>query len=665
MTNLRALVVMGVLLASFVAQGQEACGDTDIKRAKKSYDAGMKELRNRNSGAAQIHFQKALEQDNDYAHAHWRLGRIYVQQLRTRDAEFHLKKVISLCPDYNAEVYLMLARIAYGKEDYTGAIPYLEEFLKDLDRIKRDSDYDLAVSLLDQAKFLSGIMQQKVPFAPYKVMDISTGEDEFLAIISPDGELILFTRRIKTQPGKGAVSWSERYQELLLSANRVNGKFEQGEVMPAPFNTSGNQGGVTITALNDEVFITICNTIRLENKMAYNNCDIYYTRLIYDAWMPLEKVDGEEINMDHTWESQPTVSADGKTMYFVSDRPGGHGGSDIYVTYRHAEGKWGKPVNLGPAVNTPGNEKTPFIHTDSQTLYFSSADHVSETDSVFPGHPGLGGYDIFFTRYQEGRWIKPVNIGYPINTVADELGFFVSTDGTTGYFSSNKIEGSGGYDLYAFDLYPEARPQKVLFIKGEVKDEYDMPVPDTKIELKNVATDEIIDVHIDPISARYVAIALFESDFVLTVKKPDHMYQSRLIDRDSAMYDAPVEISFELQKVETGKTYQLHDIYYASNSAYINEKSKYILNEFVIFLQENPRIKVAVHGHTDNVGDDGMNLDLSKRRAQAVYDYLLNKGVPSSRLTWQGYGKLKPVADNSTEEGRAKNRRTEFVISGN
>lgn len=659
-----SLLITFVLLMSLVAPAQDDCGGTDIKRAKKSYDAGMKELRNRNSGAALQHFLKALDHDNDYADAHWRIGRMYAQQMRTRDAEFHLKKVVSICPDYNPDVYLMLARIAFGRDDYQAAVPYLDAFLKDPDKIKRDSDYELGLTMYDQARFLAGIMQQKVPFAPYKVMDISTPEDEFLAIISPDGELVLFTRRIKLDPGRGAVSWSERYQEYLFSAQRVNGVFDKGEVMPAPFNTLGNQGGVSITALNDEVYITICNTIRLANNMAYNNCDIYYTRLIYDSWQPLEKVDGEEINHDHTWESQPSVSADGKTLYFVSDRPGGYGGSDIYVTYKDAEGRWGKPKNLGPSVNTPGNEKTPFIHTDSQTLYFSSSDRIEQGDTVYPGHQGVGGYDIFFSRFQDGKWIKPVNLGYPINTNADELGFFVSTDGTTGYFSSNKIEGSGGYDLYAFELYPEARPQKVLFIKGEVKDENDMPIPDTKIELKNVITDEVIDVHIDPITSRFVAIALFQNDFVLTVKKEDHMFQSRLIDKDSAMYETPTEISFEMQKVETGKTYQLHDIYYATNSATINDKSKFILNEFVVFLKENPRIRVAVHGHTDNIGDDAMNLELSKKRAQAVYDYLIQKGISPSRLTWQGFGKNKPVADNSSEEGRAKNRRTEFVISG-
>jgi len=663
----KAVIVLLLVLplSPIPIQGQHnECRGSENSRARKSYDRGTKALRDRNTSGAINHFYKALELDEGYVDAHWRLGRIYYNQFRVADAERHLQQVIALCAGYNAEVYLMLARIAYGRDDYKATIGFLESFLSDIDKIRRDSDYELGLQLFDQAKFLHKIMNHKVPFAPYKVMDISSPDDEYLAIISHDGELVLFTRRIKAQAGRGAVNWTEKYDEVFKIARHKNGKFERGEPMPAPFNTLGNQGGGTITARNDEIFITICNIITLPEGMVYNNCDLYTTRLIYDEWTPLEKIDGEDVNRDNTWESQPSISADGKTLYFVSDRSEGYGGADIYAVHRDEQGSWGKAYNLGATVNTAGSEKTPFIHTDSQTLYFSSSDRVDERDSVYPGHRGLGGYDIFFTRYSDNAWSKPENLGYPINSEADDLSFFVSTDGKTGYFSSNKIEGSGGYDLYAFDLYPEARPQKVLFLKGEVTDEYNVPLPDTKIELRNLATDEVIDIEIDPISARYVAIAVFESDFVLTVKKPDHIYQSRLIERDSTIYDAPAEINFEVDKVESGKTQQLHDIYFATASADLNPKSLFILNEFIIFLEDHPGVKVAIHGHTDNVGDAAMNMELSNQRAKTVYNYLIENGISPKRLAWKGFGMTKPVADNNTAEGRAKNRRTEFLITG-
>jgi outer membrane protein OmpA-like peptidoglycan-associated protein len=664
--QLYSLFLLLVMVAgTFGVYGQENCKGTDNRRAQQSYDRAIKALRNRNTGQAIDYLYNALEHESDFADAHWRLGRIYYNQYRVAEAEMHLKRTTAICPDYNAEVYFMLARIAYGREDYPATIPLLEEFLKDVDRIRRDSDYDNAVQMLEQARFLSRIMGNRVPFDPYKVKEISTPDDEYLTIISHDGELALFTRRVQAPQGRGAISWSERYVEIFKVAHRENGSFSRGEAMPAPFNTFGNQGGATINALNDEIFITICNNLTLPSGIVYNNCDIYHSRLVYDEWTPLEKLQGDDINRDDTWESQPSVSADGQTLYFVSDRPGGYGGSDIYAVHKNPDGTWGRPVNLGPRVNTPGHEKTPFIHTDSQTLYFSSSDLIGDNDSVSFGHKGLGGYDIFFTRMQDnGSWSRPVNLGYPINSTGDDLSFFVSTDGTTGYYSSNKIEGSGGYDLFAFDLYPEARPQKVLFIKGEVTDEYEVPVPDTKIELKNVLTDEVIEVAVDPINARYVAIAVFNSDFVLTVKKPDHIYQSRFIDKDSAAFQAPAEINFGLERVVSGKTHTLHDIYFATASADLSEKSLFMLNEFIEFLNDHPTVKVAIQGHTDNVGDAAMNLELSNQRARAVYDYLILNDIRSNRLSWKGYGMTRPVTDNTTAEGRARNRRTEFLITG-
>jgi outer membrane protein OmpA-like peptidoglycan-associated protein/tetratricopeptide (TPR) repeat protein len=660
---LHTVLFICLIVPMGLAAQENPCKGTSNRKAKKSYDSAMDAIRERRSGAAVIQLQKALELDEEYADALWRLGQLHFNQLRGRESEYYLKQLITLCPDYNAEAYFLLARIAYGKEDFSTAIPHLEKFLSDVDKIRSDRDYDNAVVMLEQAKFLREIRGETRPFNPQKVKDISTDDDEYLAIISPDGELAFFTRRTKAQPGMGAISWTEKYKEEFMMATRVNGHFDRGEAMPAPFNLMGNEGGATITARNDELYFTICSNIKIDN-IVYNNCDIYYTRNVYDQWNPLEKLDINGISLENTWESQPSISSDGKTLYFASDRPGGYGGTDIWVVEKDANNEWGSPRNLGPRINTPGNEKTPFIHTDSQTLYFSSSDWVDEKDSLHLGHKGLGGYDIFYTRYSNAIWSKPVNIGYPINSEADDLSFFVSTDGTTGYFASNKIEGAGGYDLFGFDLYHEARPQKVLFVKGEVKDENDIPVPDTKIELKNTITEEIINVEVDAITARYVAIAVFEADFVLTVKKPDHIYQSRFIDKDSATFNAPVEINFEIEKVETGKSYQLHDIYFATNSAQLSAKSLFILNEFIDFLKDNNSIRVDIHGHTDDVGDDTFNMDLSKRRAQAVYDYLVSKGIPSRRLSYKGFGKTRPVADNSTEEGRAKNRRTEFVISG-
>ncbi len=650
------------LLMPFLMVSQEnPCKGTANRKARKHYEKAIKALREKRSVQAIDYLVEALENDDEYADALWRLGQTYYNRQRYREAENELKQLVAICPAYNAEAYYLLARIVYGREEYNKAVSYLEAFLKDPDRIRSDKDYENGIYMLDQARFLDRILSRKVPFEPYRVEGISTREDEYLVIISPDGDLAFFTRRIKAKPALGSIDWSEKYTEQFMTSEKSDGHFSQGEIMQSPFNMMGNEGGATVTARNDELFYTVCQTIQKDDVL-YNNCDIFYARLILDQWTELERLDTSGISLDDAWDSQPSVSADGRTLYFASDRPGGYGGADIYAVYKDANNQWGKPLNLGPTINTPGNEKTPFIHTDSHTLYFSSSDRY-ENDSLFQGHRGLGGYDIFYSRNREGKWEKPMNIGYPINSEADDLGFFVSTDGTTGYFASNKIEGSGGYDLYAFELYPEARPLKVLFIKGEIRDEDDVPMADSKVELKNVVTEEVSNIEVDEYSGKYVATAVFNNDFVLTVKKPDHIYQSRFIDKDSAVFSTPVQMDFEVEKVQKDKSYKLHDIYYATNSAELSSKSLFILNEFVVFLEDNPTIRVDIHGHTDDVGDDAFNQELSVRRARSVYDYLIMKGISSFRLQYHGFGESKPVTDNRTEEGRARNRRTEFVIS--
>ena len=189
---------------------------------------------------------------------------------------------------------------------------------------------------------------------------------------------------------------------------------------------------------------------------------------------------------------------------------------------------------MGPNINSPGNEKSPFIHPDGKTLYFAS-----------DGWMGLGGYDIFYSRLNDdGTWSTPVNLGYPINTPDDEVGFLVSTDGTHGYFASNKYNGKGGWDLYSFDLYKDAQPEKVLFLKGTVKSETEVESPRAKIELKNVETKGISEIPLDSNTGNYVAVAPFNTDYVMTVKRPGFVDETRYISRIDSTFKTPEETGY-------------------------------------------------------------------------------------------------------------------------
>ncbi len=639
------------VITSLYGQEESDCPEIDNKKAEKIFNEAVDNFKSGKYLTANELLKKVIDIEPDYADAYFALGLINIRKsnVNVSAAEKYFLQTIEICPTYDPYAYYYLGDIYYGLEQYDKAYEYLKEFLKDVEKIESDRDYNRAVSMMDFAKYYHDMMQNPVPFAPRAVKGISTSDDEYLSIISPDNELALFTRRMLVPPSKNDLVPKAKYKEKFIFSQRKDGSFDEGTLMPYPFNRYDNEGGATLTIDNKELFYTICN---YKDGGNYYNCDICYSRLDFGYWTDIETL-SDAVNLPNAWDSQPTISSDGKTLYFISDRPGGLGGYDIYKSERNDFGEWSKAVNLGPPINSAGNEKSPFIHSDSQTLYFSS-------DGIL----GMGGYDIFFSRLgEDGEWSKPTNIGYPINSVDDEVGFFVSTDGKFGYFASNKFNGVGGWDLYSFELYKEARPERVLFIKGELKNENTREPLKARIELKNAETKKITNIPVDSTTGEYAVVVLFRNDYILTVKKEGYAYESKYISNKDTVYDQPVNIDVAIKPIEVGESYTLNDIYFATASYDLTKESKMIIDGFIEFLSENPGIKVSIHGHTDDVGNDEDNLVLSENRAKSVYDYLIEGGIARSRLKYKGFGESKPIASNKTPSGRAKNRRTVFIIT--
>ncbi|MBL0070395.1 MAG: OmpA family protein [Bacteroidetes bacterium] len=261
--------------------------------------------------------------------------------------------------------------------------------------------------------------------------------------------------------------------------------------------------------------------------------------------------------------------------------------------------------------------------------------------------------------------VSQSNLGYPINTESDEVGFFVSTDGRKGYFASNKLSGAGGYDIYSFDLPEDKRPEKVLFVKGQVRGDNDQIPLAAEIEMKNLTTSETIEVDYDSLTGNYASVVSFDADYIMTIKKEGHAYNSQYFGQEDSAINGVVTSDLELRKIAVGSAYKLNNIRFATNSSELNKASKNIISDFAGFLKENPRVNVAIHGHTDSAGDAAANMILSNDRAKSVYDFLIKSGITSSRLSYRGFGQTKPVVSNENEEGRSKNRRTEFVIMNN
>lgn len=567
-------------------------------------------------------------------------------------------KIDETCPSFNnyeakfiiASYFLETDEREKAKETFKA---YLEKGDKNSVVYKNAKDkYDYLVKYFE-------LINNPVPFEPHLVRGVSTVDDEYLPLISPDGTMAFFTKAyMKRQIGS---IYNEQFVEEFTVAYSLDDEglvFTKGEPMPYPFNQGLNQGAATITIDNRTMYITICQFVSRD----YESCNIYMTENRNNRWTELRDL-GPNINGRFTWESQPSISADGNTIYFASIRESNIGfnpyrpTSDIYYAVKDENGNWGQAKNMGPVINTSGNEKTPFIHSDSQTLYFAS-----------DGHPGIGGYDIFYSQFRDGEWTKPVNLGYPINTPYDDLSLIVSTQGDKAYFASNKLKGKGGWDIYAFELYEEARPERVFFASGQILDEHGYGMSEARLEVRNTRTNQINTGMVSSEDGNYaIAVTIDkeeEDDFLMVVKREGYLYTSKLINPIEDNISAPMNLNFEVKPIEVGQVMQLNDIYFATASYSIDNKSLAVLDAFIEFLIENPFIRLKLSGHTDSIGDFDLNMRLSENRAKAVYDYLISKGIQPGRLQYKGFGDTKPVDTNETAEGRARNRRTEFKIIG-
>ncbi len=659
------LIFISLFSLSFL-QDEKKCPPPDNEKAVKLYQQGMDKKNKKEERLDYL--KKALDLEPDYVDANFAYAEEKIKTFIYANSSFkpsepYFKKVVQLCPDYHSDASYYLGFIYYEEESWDSCVKYLKLFLnfKSDDDTKFNKNYPAFLSqakdMMKFAKSFSELLGHPVPFEPKAVAGVCTDRDEYLPIISPDDEAMLFTRKVEFIDKRSAIQHEDNLRDVFCISKRdpKTGLFDKGDAMPFPFNQGDNEGGATISIDNKHLYFTVGHI----EKGGSANYDIYYSDYVEGSWTKPKKAEG--INDPVRWDSQPTLASDGKTLYFASDRLGGFGGIDLYVTERDdVTGLWSKPVNLGRTINTPGDEKCPFIHSDFQTLYFSST-----------GHPGVGGFDIFFARKNEkGEWTEPKNIGVPINTTSDDLGFFVSTDGHLGYFTSGaggRIKGKsvGGLDIYSFDLYKEARPDEVAFFKGKIEDKGNSESKKFTVEVKDAVTKKVTKAMVDTVTGSYAVMVSTKEkhDLIVTVKKDNYAFSSQLISKDSIKNAKPVKVNMVTDTIKVGQTYTINDIYYPSNSSVLEPRSVVVLEEFIDFLRAHPTLKIEIYGHTDNVGNDKANIALSADRAFSVRDILLAKGINESRLVaFKGFGSSKPVADNSTPAGRAKNRRTEFKI---
>jgi outer membrane protein OmpA-like peptidoglycan-associated protein/tetratricopeptide (TPR) repeat protein len=625
-------------------------------------------------------FREAIGEEPDNAMAYYEFAiyayenalKIYESDPDPKRGDNYMKvaeklfiQTIERCSDYHSNCYYYLGIINYTFDNQKEAMKYFKQFQnfdsKEMDRFSNDHEKRLkdVSEVLGKFKEEQSFYETEVPFSPNKVKNVSTGQDEYFPMISPDNELIFYTRRVdRTAKGDIISSIKEEFTWSKRKDNRTY--FDGGKPLNAPFNDGhfDSYGAATLSVDNKEMIICACRDENVRGQ-TYRNCDLYgafYERTGKGGndyvWSELKNL-GDGINTIDGWEGQPTMSADGNTLYFAAIRPTTQN-DDIFYSKRLADGSWG-PAQPFTEINTPGKDKSPFFHQDSETFYFVS--------SVSAQRKGLGGTDIFYIRKQDDEtWSKPKNIGYPINTDEDEIGLFVSIDGKDAYFSSRQ---KGVWDIYSFELYEEARPKAVVIVKGELNNEDNTPIEDVEIEIAYSNSDKVDKIRVNGNDGKYAAVVKLEDkgDVMINVKKEGHAFDSQIITKEELAKGETIRSKdMEVREIKVGEPYTINDILYNTASEELSERAQFILKQFARFLNDNKDFTILIQGHTDDEGIADKNLKLSERRALGVKNFLIQNGIDKSRLSAQGYGQTQPKVPNSSAENKRKNRRTDFVI---
>jgi outer membrane protein OmpA-like peptidoglycan-associated protein len=502
-------------------------------------------------------------------------------------------------------------------------------------------------------------------------MAINTKYPEYSAFINADESMMIFTSCRDNSTGGKTDPDNGGYFEDLYISNKTAGKWDLAQNFGPMINTDDHDATAGLSADGTTMFV-----YRFKEK---DGGDLYVSHLTGSTWSKPEHMNRNINSKAH--ESSVSLSYDSKQLYFISDRDGTIGERDIYISPLDAKGEWGPAVNAGPILNTKYPEEGVFMHPDGKTIYFSSK-----------GHNTMGGYDIFKSVFENGKWSTPENLGYPINGPEDDVFFVVSGSGYHGYFASAKTGGYGKTDIYRITfLGPEKQPllmnednllasvaapisdfkaekiiskgPKMTMLKGVITDEQTKQPLEAQLELIDNDKNEVLATFkSNSTTGKYLVSLPSGKNYGIAVKKDGYLFHSENFDLPETADFQEVEKNIELKKIDIGKTIVLRNIFFDFDKATIRPESANELDRLIKLLTDNPGIRIELGSHTDSKGSDDYNLKLSQQRSQSVVNYLISKGISAARLEAKGYGETVPIATNDTDAGRQENRRTEFKI---
>ena len=628
---MRILIIVFFLSNSFFCQAQET---TKSRKAIKAYREAKSALASQNFNESKDFLEKALIFDDQFVEAWILLGDVFVEMGDKIRAIESYKKSILIDPEFSFPMYYRLAITEHSIGIYSESLKHIQKYLT----YKRiSSNYrKKALSLKKSCEFSINAMKSPVTFNPVNLgINVNSNADEYLPALSADGSTLIFTR---SENVKGV-----RNEDFYISYNDTD-EWQFANNLGEPINTSKNEGAQCITADGKTLYFTACS-----RNDSYGRCDIYQSDFVNEKWTNPVNL-GPNINTE-SWESQPAISSDGRQLFFVSNRPGGRGGKDIWVSYKNANGVWMEAKNIGDKINTSKDDISPFLHWDNQTLYFASK-----------GFIGMGGFDVFVSRLNvSGEWGEATNIGYPINSPSDENSLIVAKDGRTAYFASSFFnEDRNDLDLYTFDLPQESRSLEVAYIQGLITDSKTNNPIKADIELVNLKLGKSYKSLESDLDGNYMLCLPSDAEYALTVNKKKYLFYSENIKLEQE--GSILVKNFKLQPLKVGEQVRLDNIFFELNSYDLKDESVVELNKIIKFMASNPFLVIEIGGHTDDSGSKAYNLNLSDDRARSVKDALVQRGIPSDRIQTKGYGMSVPLNTNSSDKERALNRRTELKI---